>query len=196
MTDYKELHTNFRFIVSGGPGSGKTSLIEALNKEGFITFPELAAELISMGIRPGHGQGKVGQGRFFSLILDNRIRYHQQINSGETAFYDRGLPDSLAYFRYRGLPVPVKLTKAIESHRYHPVIFLAPPWIEIYSSVGPRQENFGEAARLHDLTVEAYQESGYGIESLPLAPVAERVRFVLDYVSRVTGRPIVPRNDR
>ena len=51
-----------RVVLSGGPGSGKTALVEHYQKAGHATVPEAALQIIqeltrSMGLRPGLSTG-------------------------------------------------------------------------------------------------------------------------------------------
>jgi predicted ATPase len=40
-----KIKSNF-FILTGGPGSGKTSVLTALAQKGFLTVPEVARKII------------------------------------------------------------------------------------------------------------------------------------------------------
>jgi len=168
-----------RFIITGGPGSGKTTLVEALQNLGYYGFPEVARDLINEGIVPPIRAEKPDSGRFFDLILKQRIIYYQQIKGTEIGFYDRGIPDSLAYFKYQNKKVPPILSEAIIAYRYNPVVFITPPWKEIFNTDDVRRETFYEARVLYDLTIEAYLAHGYEIIELPKSSLESRVAIVL-----------------
>lgn len=172
---------NFRFIITGGPGSGKTSLIDTLKSQGYKGFPEIARDLINQGNTPPIWSEKPDSGRFFELILQQRIFLHQQIKDAEIGFYDRGLPDSIAYLKYQKRPIPRVLTEAISIYRYNPIVFAAPPWEEIFDCDSVRRETFSAAEILYELTIEAYQRSDYQLVVLPKASLETRVSLVLAY---------------
>lgn len=180
---------NWRFIVTGGPGSGKTSLVEAAGREGYACFPEIARDLILQGVTPPVWSEKPDSGRFFELVLQSRIDAHQQVKCAEIAFYDRGIPDSLAYFRFQNLKVPRILSEAIDNYRYNQMVFAAPPWEQIYHNDTVRKETWSESVELYEITLEEYRRIGYTIVELPEIPVAERLVFMLN-------QPIEPQNDK
>ncbi len=177
MFDSVSSQANYRFIITGGPGSGKTALVEALQNLGYAGFPEIARDLISQGISPPGWADKPDSGRFFDLILQQRITSHQQIKGNEIGFYDRGIPDSLAYFQFQNRNPPRNLLKAIDTYRYNPIVFAAPPWKEIFYNDSIRLESFSEARILYDLTIEVYRNAGYSIVALPKSTLEQRLRF-------------------
>ena len=63
--------------------------------------------------------------------------------------------------------------------RYHPRVFMAPPWKEIFGRDAERKQSFGEAQATNEAMVETYSGLGYELVQLPFEPVEERVRFVL-----------------
>ena len=173
---------NNRFIITGGPGSGKTTLIEKLQSKGYPGFPEIARQLISQGISPSFSQDKRVSSQFFEIILSQRILHHQQIGAAEIAFFDRGIPDSLAYFNYRKKKVPEILLEALKNYPYNQHVFIAPPWEEIYFNDPVRTETFSEAQKLHESITDAYKSLGYLIVELPKSTVESRLSAVLDIV--------------
>lgn len=183
MLDPSHILPNNRFIVTGGPGSGKTALVEALQNLGYTGFPEIARDLISQGISPPGWSIKPDSGRFFDLILQQRISCHQQITGTEVGFYDRGIPDSVAYFKFQNRKVPRILSEAVDNYRYNPVVFAAPPWEEIFRNDSVRRETYRESVVLYELTIEAYQNAGYRVVSLPLSDLEQRLGFVIGSAS-------------
>ncbi len=168
-------------MITGGPGSGKTTLINSLKKSGFCVFSELARQMIQDGGKaPILSLQTKNDGLFFKEILLKRIRQHQAASEKTISFFDRGIPDSLAFLNFMGLEKPSILSKAIDKYRYNTTVFLLPPWEEIYKNDAVRQESFKESEILFKLIKEAYLESDYLIEELPIGSVEKRVLFIKD----------------
>ena len=99
-----------RIVLTGGPGSGKTSVLEKINQvysaEGYkvILVDETATYLINKGIRP-FGEGKIDMVDFQELVLKFQIAKEElidravQMMDAENVIivYDRGTIDNRAY---------------------------------------------------------------------------------------------------
>jgi predicted ATPase len=178
-----------RFVVAtGGPGSGKTTLIDALEAAGFARTVEAGRAIIHAEVAAG-GTALPWADReaFAERMLEHEARtYAAARDSAPTrngpVFFDRGVPDVIGYRRLVGLPVPVVLDQAARRLRYHRRVFLAPPWPEIFHADAERKQDFVEAVRTFEAMRAVYGEYGYAVVELPRASVAERVAFVLQEI--------------
>jgi predicted ATPase len=169
------------FILTGGPGAGKTTLIEALAAAGFATTIEAGRAIIrdqlAIGGRATH---QTDPALFAELMLALDIQsYRHALNEPGPVFFDRGITELAGYHRMMGLPTPAHFRTAAEKFRYNPRVFVAPPWPEIFSNDAERKQSLGEAERTHAAAVQIYEEFGYEIVPLPKTSVEQRVRFVL-----------------
>lgn len=168
------------YVISGGPGAGKTTLLAALRQAGFAGADEVSRGLIREQVALGSGvvpwQDLAG---FAELALARLVAQHRQATqrSGVT-FFDRGIPDILAYLAVAGLPVPLAYHAVAAAHPYQSPVFLAPPWPEIYMNDAERWQTFAEAEVLYHALRDTYQCLGYAVLELPRSPVAARVAFV------------------
>lgn len=170
------------FVLAGGPGSGKTTLIEALKAEGFATAPEAGRGIIRDQMATG-GPALPWQDRalFAELMLSWELRsWHTAHAEAGPVFFDRSASDTIGYLRLCGLPVPDHATSAAEKFRYARRVFVAPPWPEIFTQDEERKQTLDEAERTFRAVTGVYAELGYELVTLPLASVEERVRFVID----------------
>lgn len=171
-------------IVTGGPGSGKTSLIEALRARGYSCSLEAGRGIIQDQVAI---EGPALPWRdpllFAELMLSWEMRsYHEVEHAAGPVFFDRGVADVLGYLRLLGLPVPEHVRKAATTFRYNPIVFVAPPWREIFQQDNERKQDFNEAVRTYEALVATYGALNYRLVELPCCSIEERVRFVLGHI--------------
>lgn len=173
-----------RIVLTGGPGSGKTSLIEALAAAGHATSPEAGRAIIRRQ-QAIDGQALPWRDRalFAELMLDRELETHARSEDADgPVFFDRGVPDVAGYLTLCGLPVPAHVERAAREIRYDRQVFIAPIWPEIFGQDAERRQDLDEARRTFDAMAEVYPRLGYDLVELPKAPVAERLTFVLETI--------------
>ena len=149
---------NTFFVLTGGPGSGKTTLIDALRAEGFPAAEEAGRGIIrdQMAIG-GTALHWADQKLFAELMLAWEMRsWNQALASAGPVFFDRGVPDCVGYLSLCGLPVPDHFRRAAEKFRYNRTVFILPPWSEIYGNDTERKQDFAEAVRTFEAVAAAY----------------------------------------
>ncbi|MFB8762822.1 AAA family ATPase [Nocardiopsis alba] len=173
-------------VVTGGPGSGKTTLIDHLAGLGYARTEEAGRAIIrDQRDIDGPGLAWRDDALFAELMLSWEIRSHREVAVLDgPVFCDRGVPDLIGYHLLQGRPVPEHVREAARLFRYHRRVLLAPPWPEIFSGDGERHQSPEEAERTFEAMREAYPSCGYEVVLLPRVSVAERARFVLDTLSR------------
>jgi predicted ATPase len=170
-----------RFVITGGPGAGKSTLIAALAGRGAIVFPEAGRAILRLSDAIGGPAHAARDPRDYAeamLLWDMRSWAEAEGLDGPCLF-DRGVPDTIGYLRLIGRPVPAHMQRAALAFRYENPVFVAPPWPEIYTTDAERTHGFDLAIATHDCVRAVYEELGYAIADLPLAPVADRAAFVL-----------------
>ena len=169
------------FVLTGGPGSGKTTLIEALRQAGFATSLEAGRGIIrDQSAIGGSALPWRDRALFAELMLSWEMRSYQVARGlPGPVFFDRGVPDTLGYLRLSGLPAPQHVNSAAGRFRYNPRVFVAPPWPDIFAQDEERRQTLDEAERTYHALAGVYTELGYELVPLPLAPVEARLRFVL-----------------
>jgi predicted ATPase len=177
----KAVDSDRLFVITGGPGSGKSTLIDALAKRGVRTMPEAGRAIIQDQVAIG-GEALPWSDRraFAELMLAWEMRsYRTALELPGPVVFDRGVPDVLGYLRLSGLPIPSHVQRAAQSFRYSRRVFIAPPWPEIFALDAERKQSFEEAKATYEVMDETYAGLGYELVHLPLESVEVRARFVL-----------------
>lgn len=169
-------------VIIGGPGTGKTTIIDSLLAKGYCCYPEISREVTLEAKKQGIEQLFLENPLLFSeLLLEGRKKqfYNAQKEPYDIVFLDRGIPDVLAYMHYIGDSYPAFFDLACREHIYTK-IFLLPPWEEIYESDNERYENFEQATLIYNHLTETYQKYGYHLIEVPKGTVEERISFILN----------------
>jgi predicted ATPase len=170
-------------VLTGGPGPGKSTLIEALGRAGHARSVEAGRGVIQDQVAiGGRALPWCDPPAFAELMLCWEMRsYRMAQDQAGPVFFDRGVPDVSGYLRLLGLPVPKHMEKAADAFRYNRRVFIAPPWPELFQQDRERRQSLHEAMRTYEAMVTTYSGYGYELVELPRAPVEERVRFVIEH---------------
>lgn len=170
-------------LLIGGPSSGKTTLINHLEKEGHVCYPEISREVILQAREKGIDYLFLENPMLFSeMLLEGRIKqYENAIAEEKSVFIDRGIPDVIAYMDFIGDSYPQNFIEACEKYKYDK-IFLLPPWEEIYTSDETRYETYEEASKIHNFLVDTYKKYGYDLHEVPKTSVENRYQFILEHL--------------
>lgn len=174
------MESHHLIVITGGPGSGKSSLIAALGAAGYATMAEAGRAIIREQVAiGGDALPWADRAAFAEEMLRRELRSHRKARAMPgPVFLDRGIPDVIGYLDLCGLPVPDHVRRAAERHRYNRRVFIAPHWPAIYAGDAERRQSAEEAEATCRAMERVYAALGYDLVPLPLAPVAERVAFV------------------
>lgn len=172
-------------VIIGGPGTGKTTIIDGLIARGYCCYPEISREVTLEAKKQGIEQLFLENPLLFSeLLLEGRKKQYQNalLEPHEIVFLDRGIPDVLAYMHYIGDSYPAFFDAACRELKYSK-IFILPPWEEIYVSDDARYENYEQAKLIYNHLTETYESYGYELIEVPKDSVDNRILFILDKIS-------------
>lgn len=171
-----------RIVITGGPSSGKTTIIKQLEKVNFHCLEEISRVLIQESQAKGIPQPFLTDPLGFSKsLLLARIRQFKDAENvtKEFSFYDRGIHDIVAYMRYAGEEAPLDFHISSKSYKYDKV-FILPPWGAIHVNDNERYETFEQATQIFDELWQTYVDYGYSPIQVPLGSVEKRTKFILD----------------
>lgn len=176
-----------KIVITGGPGTGKTSIINELLNRNFVCIEEISRQVTLDAQKNGIDQLFLTEPLLFSdLLLEGRKKQFFEANnlSSSLTFLDRGIPDVVAYMDYLGTEYPKRFIDACNNHIYDHVFILS-PWQEIYVSDNERYENFGQAVEIHHKLVDTYTNYGYKLHDVPFGSVKKRTDFILNIVEQL-----------
>ncbi|MFT4683744.1 MAG: putative ATPase [Urechidicola sp.] len=178
-----------KIVITGGPGTGKTSIIKELEKRNYFCYHEVIRELTLEAKKEGsltdlstNPIAKVDDSLGFNLkILNGRInQFKDSYNLKDNViFFDRGIADVLGYMDYFKQSYDDVFIKPCEENKYTKIIVL-PPWEDIYISDGERFESYKEAVEIHIALENIYKKFEYEILVVPFGTIEERTSFILD----------------
>jgi predicted ATPase len=103
-----------RFILTGAPGAGKTSILQALAASGYAVVPEAATDVVAARLaleEAGHWADPVFIDRIAAL---QRQRRQAPVRPGVTVqVHDRSAVCTVALAQYLGHPVPPLLEQEV-----------------------------------------------------------------------------------
>ncbi|WP_417620798.1 AAA family ATPase [Parasphingorhabdus sp.] len=164
-------------VITGGPGSGKTTLCDKLSREGLAIGSESGRAVLAR--KNGHALRSQNPLSYALEILNLDIaKFQNAATSDDSWLFDRGFPDNAGFLKLMGLPRPKKLADACRNYRYAGPVFVAPPWQEIYHSDPDRIQDWQEAKATYFAVTEAWNSYGYSLIELPKVSVEQRAIFV------------------
>jgi len=180
-----------KIVITGGPSTGKTSVINALEKKGHYCLHEVIRNFTSSAHEKSNFKDFKSNPivsvddpmAFNQKVLDARLtQYNEALKSNEECvFFDRGVHDVLAYMHCFKQNYGQDFITAAENSKYD-AVFVMPPWLEIFTSDSERFETYEEGLKVHESLLNTYAQFGYNIVFVPKESVENRVAFLVSYL--------------
>lgn len=166
------------FLLTGGPGVGKTTLIEELRRRGERVVEETHRRLIREEVaRGGSALPWLDQAAYLAKAARQDIAiFETMAEVTGRVFFDRGVLDSLP----PESEPPTWLAEAMRTRRYNRRVFIPPPWEAIYRQDAERKQTFEECLSTHEAITRLCRRWGYEPVEVPRAATAKRVDFILE----------------
>jgi predicted ATPase len=182
-----------RFIITGAPGAGKTTIIRQLERDGFSVVEEAATDVIAAA----YAQGTVQPWAHPSFIdaiahlqKDRQIRASCQPD--EVQFHDRCAVCTAALAVHLGYPFSPFLASELERIKKEAIYQNRVFFIRNLGFVTPteaRRISFEDTVRFEKIHEETYRDFGFELVSLEPGSVVERVGIMKAAISNQRQKP-------
>ncbi|MCK2245273.1 MULTISPECIES: AAA family ATPase [unclassified Crossiella] len=167
-----------RYVITGGPSSGKDDLIAAVHAAGIPCMVDEPGREIYRKHRERLGR---------HLLKEDRREYSLEVLEAFVAeytahihgirFYNRGIPDGYGWEGFFGLKPTAELEEATTRYRYDTVFVLDPlDTFEDPDDIVWAKDR--EIRRVHELIVQGYYDAGYE----PVFVAADAASARLDFI--------------
>jgi len=167
-----------RYVLTGGAGSGKTTILNELKKLGYPVVDEVARSLI-IKLKEENPSLLPWNDRDGFQILIEKMQYDNYNNN--VGFFDRSIIDEVAYRNFNGVELPIDFMEQC-NHCKHDKIFIFPPFEEIYKTDSERVETFEEAAAIYQYIYDGYKMLGYEPIIVEKDTIENRVKFIINNI--------------
>jgi predicted ATPase len=179
-----------RYILTGGPGAGKTSIINFLAKKGYSIVPEAATEIIEQDLRKGVEKPWLADDyhiRMYQLISKRQVEIENSMAS--VVFFDRGHLDGLSYILLQKCTlyqcILDHVQTSIDTQYFNKKVF----FIDSLGFVVPgpaRNEDLQESLLKASCLKRNYEAMGYEVIHIPPGSIEERAQLIIDHIAKET----------
>lgn len=167
------------YVITGAPHSGKTTLIEMLRDLGYRVVLEAARVYIDEEIEKGKTleEIRIDELGFQRKVLEMKIENEEKESKEDVIFWDRGIPDSLAYYEMLGFAEDRFLQEVTKKAKYKKVFLLD---TLSYEKDYARTESEDQQKLIHDLLKKTYKSCGHELIEIGNVGPKERLRIILE----------------
>lgn len=169
------------YVLTGSPSSGVTSTIRCLERLGYYVVDEPARRIIDKEIANGKTINEIrkDEKNFQRRVFKLKLETLKKVPKDRVVFFDKGIPDCLAYYEIHGLDLTEVLQHCKEK-LYRKVFFLERlPYKKDYARV----EEEETARKIGRFAKKWYLSLGYEVVMIPRASIEERANSLLSHIT-------------
>ncbi|HSX40089.1 MAG TPA: ATP-binding protein [Candidatus Saccharimonadales bacterium] len=169
------------YVITGGPCSGKTTVVEILKKKGYKTATEIGRHYIASRLTSGETieQINADPAKKQEDIFQLHVRQEATLPENEHIFFDRALPDVLAYHDFYDASVPSHMIEAYKNSKYRMIFYFEQLPMKNDSV---RVESDEDAKAIASYIYKRYKALGIPMVTVPVMDIDARVKFVLKHI--------------
>ncbi|HVV67737.1 MAG TPA: AAA family ATPase [Gammaproteobacteria bacterium] len=187
---------NRLIVITGCSGGGKSTLITELESQGYYTVPEpgraIVKEQLVIGGDLTPWQRPID---FCAAIIKRSVADYHAMNdilssqNDHYCFFDRCFLDAISYFQTLARPDAHQYDDLSSTLRFNPLVFMIPPWPEIYCQDTERKHTLSEAMVEYRRLIAFYPNQGYQVLEVPKVSVKERAAFIVAKIKALENGP-------
>jgi predicted ATPase len=161
-----------KFVITGGPSVGKTTIVNGLANRGFRVVHEIATQVIKEGkFLPWEDRKK-----FQVEVLRRQQSAEASIlDFNNPVVLDRGLFDGEAYYIVDKMPIP-QIFDSLDASQYA-IAFLVEP-LDFFDETDVRRENLEFTRHISVVLKQCYASRNVKVVHVPAMSPEDRINFV------------------
>jgi predicted ATPase len=174
-----------KFVITGGPSVGKTTIVSGLQNLGYKVVHEIATRLIQEGrILPWVDRQKFQQ----EVLRRQQSAEAAILDFDKPVILDRGLFDGEAYYLYDKLPVPAAFSN-LDAGQYAAAFLIEP--LNFFEETDVRRENLAFTKEISVILEHCYESRNVKVVRIPAMPPTERIQFVMQKIEEIKKDQVV-----
>ena len=174
-----------RYILTGTPGSGKTTILHELKSRGYRVVEEAATDVHAYEHMRGNLEPWARPGFIDAIVrLQKQRQIEASISIDEVQCYDRSPICTLALSRYLGYPPSATLLEELERIEREKIYEKQVFFIENLGFCQPsevRKITFEESLVFEKIHEETYLSLGYDLIKIAPEALSQRVHRIVEY---------------
>ncbi|MDP9319457.1 MAG: AAA family ATPase [Actinomycetota bacterium] len=171
-----------RYILTGTPGSGKTSILRRLQALGYDVVNEAATDVIARRQADGDPEPWMQESFIDDIVATQRRRQQRAAQAqGTVQVYDRSPICTAALSTYTDRPVSRALSEEIDriirEQVYQPTVFFVRN-LGFCQPTAARRITFEDSLRFERIHEETYRAFAYVLVDVPAATLSERAEAI------------------
>ena len=172
-----------RFVPTGAPGVGKTTIIDRLRDRGRSVVVEAATDFNHTRLAAGVAQPWTETGFIDGILSLQRERLLGSDADVGVQFHDRSAFCTVALARYLDRPVTPALASEVErvADVFERQVFVVQP-LGFITNTAIRRISYADSLRFAAIHEDVYREYGFDLVDVVAAGLKDRVAFIENFV--------------
>ena len=170
-------------VIAGGPCSGKTTILKALEQRGYRVEVETSERLLREGIARDETSESLRMDpvQWQQVVLQQDHALFESLPTDELVFTDTSFIEDLVFASRAGIKMGPGIEAWLLRKRYQKVFFLEP--LEAYEQNRVRLESRDVSRLISAQVRKRYQDYGYALVMVPASSLADRMVFILSHIA-------------